>query len=84
LIPPDQLASVVNNIGLPTSGMNLSYGNSGTVSVADTDMLITLKGQHVPTPAIVKMLREKLPAIYPGVVFSFLPADIVTQILNFV
>jgi multidrug efflux pump subunit AcrB len=83
MIPPDQLASVVNNIGLPISGINLSYGNSGTVSVADADMLITLKGQHPPTPAIVTMLREKLPAIYPGTTFSFLPADIVTQILNF-
>jgi multidrug efflux pump subunit AcrB len=83
MIPPDQLASVVNNIGLPISGINLSYGNSGTVSIADADMLITLKGQHPPTPAIVKMLRENLPAIYPGTTFSFLPADIVTQILNF-
>jgi len=83
IIPPDQLASVVNNIGLPISGINLSYGNSGTISVADADMLITLKGRHQPTPAIVKMLRETLPAMYPGTVFSFLPADIVTQILNF-
>ncbi|MCB8881464.1 efflux RND transporter permease subunit [Acidisoma cellulosilytica] len=83
LVPPDQIGSIVNNIGLPISGINLSYGNSGTVSVADADMLITLKGQHRPTDEIVKMLREKLPAAYPGTVFSFLPADIVTQILNF-
>jgi multidrug efflux pump subunit AcrB len=83
LIPPSQIASVVNNIGLPISGINLSYGNSGTVSIADADMLITLKGDHAPTAAVVKMLREKLPVAYPGTVFSFLPADIVTQILNF-
>jgi multidrug efflux pump subunit AcrB len=83
LIPPSQLASIVNNIGLPISGINLSYGNSGTVSVADADMLITLQGPHPPTAEIVKMLRAKLPAQYPGTVFSFLPADIVTQILNF-
>ncbi len=83
LIPPDQIAGIVNNIGLPGSGINLTYSNSGTVSVADTDMLITLKGEHRPTPQIVKMLREKLPPLYPGTVFSFLPADMVTQILNF-
>ncbi len=80
---PDQLASIVSNIGLPISGINLAYSNSGTVSVADTDMLITLKGGHRPTPDVVKMLREQLPAKYPGTVFSFLPADISTQILNF-
>ena len=82
-IPPDQLAGVVNNIGMPISGINLAYSNSGTVSVADADMLITLKGEHAPTPEIVQMLRERLPALYPGTTFSFLPADIVTQILNF-
>ena len=83
VIPPSQLSGVVNNIGLPVSGINLSYGNSGTVSIADSDMLITLKGDHPPTPDVVKMLREKLPVMYPGNTFSFLPADIVTQILNF-
>ncbi len=83
VIPPDQLGSIVNNIGLPISGINLSYNNSGTVSIADSDMLITLKGDHTPTPEVVKRLREKLPAMYPGTTFSFLPADIVTQILNF-
>jgi multidrug efflux pump subunit AcrB len=83
LIPPDQLGGIVSNIGLPISGINLSYGNSGTVSVADTDVLITLKGEHPPTPDVVRMLREKLPTLYPSMVFSFLPADIVTQILNF-
>ena len=83
LVPPSQLSGIVNNIGLPISGINLSYGNSGTVSIADSDMLITLKGEHAPTPDVVKMLREKLPVMYPGVTFSFLPADIVTQILNF-
>jgi multidrug efflux pump subunit AcrB len=82
-IPADQLGGIVSNIGMPISGINLSYGNSGTVSIADADMLITLKGEHRPTPQIVQMLRERLPALYPGTTFSFLPADIVTQILNF-
>ena len=83
IIPPDQLSGIVDNIGLPISGINLSYGNSGTISIADSDMLITLKGDHTPTADVVRMLREKLPALYPGTTFSFLPADIVTQILNF-
>ncbi|WP_158746677.1 efflux RND transporter permease subunit [Acidisphaera sp. L21] len=82
-IPPSQLAGIVANIGLPISGINLVYGNSGTVSIADSDLLITLKGNHPPTPQIVRMLRERLPKLYPGTTFSFLPADIVTQILNF-
>jgi multidrug efflux pump subunit AcrB len=83
VIPPDQLAGVVNNIGMPISGINLSYSNSGTVSVADADMLITMKGEHAPTADVVRKLRELLPEKYPGTTFSFLPADIVTQILNF-
>ncbi len=83
IIPPDNLATIVDNIGLPVSGINLSYGNSGTVSVADADVLISLKGDHAPTAEIVQALREKLPRLYPSATFSFLPADIVTQILNF-
>ncbi len=78
------VASMVDNIGLPISGTNLAYSNSGTIGSADGDILITLqKGQEKKTEELIKTLREKLPILFPGVTFSFLPADIVTQILNF-
>ena len=78
------VASMVDNIGMPVSGTNLAYSNSGTIGSADGDILITLeKGQEERSEALVKILREKLPLLFPGVSFSFLPADIVTQILNF-
>ncbi len=85
LIPPDRIASIVDNIGLPSSGINISYGNSGTIGVFDADISVTLnKGENATaTDVYVKTLREKLPAAFPGTTFSFLPADIVTQILNF-
>ena len=82
-IPPDRVASVVNNIGLPISGINLSYGNTGTIGVFDADMLVTLREGATSTDAYVKTLRERLPRAFPGVTFSFLPADMVSQILNF-
>ncbi len=83
VIPPNRIESVVDNIGLPNSGINISYGNSGTIGVFDADMLITLKEGPTATEAFVKMLREQLPKAFPGTTFSFLPADIVSQILNF-
>ena len=83
IIPPDRLASVVDNIGLPISGINISYGNSGTIGVFDADILLTLNEGATPTDAYVKTLRERLPKAFPGATFSFLPADIVSQILNF-
>jgi multidrug efflux pump subunit AcrB len=83
IIPPDRIESVVDNIGLPISGINISYGNSGTIGVFDADMLITLKEGATSTDAYVKTLREQLPKAFPGMTFSFLPADIVSQILNF-
>ncbi|MDR5755382.1 efflux RND transporter permease subunit [Caballeronia sp. LZ035] len=82
-IPPDQLKSMVDNIGLPVSGINLTYNNSGTTGSADGDILISLDENHDPTAHYVKTLRELLPRAYPGVTFSFLPADIISQILNF-
>ncbi|WP_206997155.1 efflux RND transporter permease subunit [Trinickia mobilis] len=82
-IPPDQLASIIDNIGLPNSGINLTYNNSGTTGPQDGDILISLKEDHSPTAQYVKTLREKLPREFPGTTFSFLPADIVSQILNF-
>ncbi|MCX4198037.1 efflux RND transporter permease subunit [Methylobacterium organophilum] len=84
LIPQDQVASVVNNIGLPISGINISYGNSGTIGTFDADMLVTLNaGEGVSTAALTRTLRERLPRDFPGLTFAFLPADIVSQILNF-
>jgi multidrug efflux pump subunit AcrB len=83
LIPPARIASIVDNIGLPNSGINISYGNSGTIGVFDADISVTLNEGETATDAYVKTLREKLPAAFPGTTFSFLPADIVTQILNF-
>ncbi|MFP3569639.1 efflux RND transporter permease subunit [Paraburkholderia sp. SIMBA_030] len=82
-VPPDQLASVVDNIGLPVSGINLTYNNSGTIGPQDGDIMISLKTGHAPTADYVRRLREALPQAFPGTTFSFLPADIVSQILNF-
>jgi multidrug efflux pump subunit AcrB len=83
IIPRDRLASIVDNIGLPISGINISYGNSGTIGVFDADILVSLNEGTTPTDVYVKTLREQLPKSFPGTTFSFLPADIVSQILNF-
>ncbi|MFP6560179.1 efflux RND transporter permease subunit [Paraburkholderia sp. B3] len=83
VIPQSQISSLVDNVGLPVSGINLSYSNSAPASAADADILITLKPDHRPTADYVRSLRAILPDAFPGVTFSFLPADIVTQILNF-
>nr|MEA2799094.1 hypothetical protein [Phenylobacterium sp.] len=83
IIPADQLAGVVDNIGVSVSGINMAYNNSGTISAADADILISLSPKHGPTAGYVQQMREKLPALFPGVTFSFLPADMVSQILNF-
>jgi multidrug efflux pump subunit AcrB len=83
MIPPRRLASVVDNIGLPNSGINLTYGNSGTIGVEDSDMLITLNKGQTETAEYVKRLRKALPKAFPGTNFAFLPADMVSQILNF-
>ena len=82
-IPPDQLDNIVDNIGLPYSGINMAYQNTGTIGPEDGDALISLKEDHAPTAAYVKRLRTILPQKFPGATFSFLPADIVSQILNF-
>ncbi len=82
-IPPAQLDNIVDNIGLPYSGINMAYQNTGTIGPEDGDALISLKADHGPTAAFIKQLRTILPRKFPGVTFSFLPADIVSQILNF-
>jgi multidrug efflux pump subunit AcrB len=82
-IPPNQLDNVVTNIGLPISGINIAYGNTGTIGPEDADILISLKENHSPTADYVKQLRTQLPRQFPGATFSFLPASITAQILNF-
>jgi len=82
-IPSKQLASIVDNIGLSVSGINTSFSNSGTIGPQDGDILISLKEDHGPTDEMIKVLRTSLPQHFPGVSFAFLPADIVSQILNF-
>jgi multidrug efflux pump subunit AcrB len=83
IIPPRDLGEVVDNIGLPVSGINAAYGNSGAIGPEDADIYVTLKPNHRPTPDYVYTLRQELPQDFAGATFSFLPADIITQILNF-
>ena len=83
VIPANDIQSVVDNIGLPVSSINLTYTNSGTIGSMDADILVSLKPDHAPTANYVRALRGRLPGEFPGTVFAFLPADIVSQILNF-
>jgi multidrug efflux pump subunit AcrB len=83
VIPPDQLVSIVDNIGLPNSTTGTLYMNSGTIGPEDGDILISLNEDHSPTANFVKTLRTILPQSFPGSTFSFLPADMVSQVLNF-
>jgi multidrug efflux pump subunit AcrB len=83
-IPEKDLVTVLDNIGLPYSSINLTYSNSGTIGTADGEILVQLKEERgKPTSAYVDELRRRLPRDFPGVQFFFQPADIVTQILNF-
>jgi multidrug efflux pump subunit AcrB len=82
-IPAAEVSSIIDNIGLPYSGINLSYSNSAPVGTSDADVLVTLTPKHHPTGDYVDRLRLDLAKQFPGVMFAFLPSDIVTQILNF-
>ncbi|MGA7401225.1 MAG: efflux RND transporter permease subunit, partial [Candidatus Sulfotelmatobacter sp.] len=82
-IPAAEVQSVIDNIGLPYSGINLSYSNSAPVGTSDADILVTLSADHQPTDNYIHQLRLTLPKQFPGVIFAFLPADMVGQILNF-
>ena len=82
-IPANEVSSIIDNIGLPYSGINLSYSNSAPVGTSDADILVTLSANHRPTDDYVRHLRQELPKQFPGVTFYFLPADMVGQILNF-
>ena len=83
VIPPQELDNVLDNIGLPYSTINWMYSGSGTIGAGDADVLVSLKDNHRPTADYVRELRQRLPKEFPGTMFSFLPADMVTQILNF-
>jgi len=83
VIPSDQLGAIMDNVGLPLSNIDLVYTNSGTIGPQDGDVTIALKDGHSPTADFVKTLREQLPREFPGSQFSFLPADMTSQILNF-
>jgi multidrug efflux pump subunit AcrB len=83
IIPPDQIETMTDNIGMPISGINMTYNNTGVMGPQDGDIQIKLKDDHPPTENYVKAMREQLPRLFPGTSFAFLPADIVNQILNF-
>ncbi|MGD1036738.1 MAG: efflux RND transporter permease subunit, partial [Roseiarcus sp.] len=83
IVPPTELAALVDNVGMPISGINLTYSNTGVIGPQDGDIQIKLAEDHRPTADYVRALREELPRRFPGVVFGFLPADIISQILNF-
>jgi multidrug efflux pump subunit AcrB len=83
IIPPKEVETLADNIGMPISGINMTYNNTGVIGSQDGDIQIKLTEKHRPTAEYVKTLREQLPQAFPGMTFAFLPADIVSQILNF-
>src|SRR6202453_737078 len=83
VIPPAELGAIVDNIGTYLSSINTIYNNTGTIGESDGDIQISLNEGHAPTSGYVNRLRDELPHRFPGMTFSFLPADIVSQILNF-
>jgi multidrug efflux pump subunit AcrB len=83
LVPAAELDTILDNLGVPNSGINLSYSNAGTIGTLDGEILMSLRKGHRPTAEWVTLLRRELPRRFPGVEFFFQPADIVTQILNF-
>jgi CzcA family heavy metal efflux pump len=83
VIPSGEIETMTDNIGIPISGINMTYNNTGVIGSQDGDIQIKLKEGHEPTETYIRRLREELPRRFPGVAFAFLPADIVNQILNF-
>jgi CzcA family heavy metal efflux pump len=82
-VPASETVNIVDNIGLPYSGINLAYSTSAPIGPADADIYVNLTPQHKPTAAYVRALRTQLAATYPSSTFAFLPADMIGQILNF-
>jgi hypothetical protein len=83
IIPADQLLGIIDNLGIPYSGINTSYNTTGTVSSADGDILVTLSPKHDPTNNFVQAIRARMHHEFPDVSVWFPPPDIATQILNF-
>ena len=83
LVGPGQIDTVLDNIGLPYSGMNIALSDSATVGPMDGEILISLKSRHTPTAELVAGLRRELPRRFPELQFFFQPADIIDQVLNF-
>ena len=83
VIPAEEIVTLVDNIGLPPSSINLTYNSTGVIGTQDGDIQIALRKEHRPTAEYVRKLREILPRTFPDTTFSFPPADIVSQILNF-
>jgi multidrug efflux pump subunit AcrB len=83
VIPSSQISSIVDNLGLPYSGINLAYSTSAPVGPGDADVFVNLREGHRPTAEYVRTLRARLAAVYPSTTFAFLPADMISQILNF-
>ncbi|TXI47178.1 efflux RND transporter permease subunit [Methylophilus sp.] len=83
VIPADEILTIVDNIGMPISSINMTYNNTGLTGAHDGDIQIALKAHHAPTASYIRTLREVLPKQFPDTTFSFPPADIVSQILNF-
>ena len=82
-IPPEEFHGMLDNIGMPASSINLTYNDSGLIGTGDADILVSLAERHRPTPGYIEKLRARLPREFPGITFYFLPADIVSQSINF-
>jgi multidrug efflux pump subunit AcrB len=82
-VPASELHGILDNVGIPNSSVNLSYNTSGVIGPGDADILVSLKPGHAPTETYIRRLRKKLGQEFPGNMFYFLPADIVSQTLNF-
>src|SRR5205823_4748669 len=83
VIPHREITTMLDNLGIPNSGINLSLSDGSQISPADGEILIALSEEHHPTAAYMKKLRRELPGKFPGVTFWFAPSDIATQVLNF-
>jgi multidrug efflux pump subunit AcrB len=83
VVPANELVTILDNLGMPYSSMNTSYSNTGVIGNSDSDILVSLTPKHHPTANYVRELRKVLPREFPGVIFYFLPADMISQILNF-
>ncbi|MGC1519997.1 MAG: efflux RND transporter permease subunit, partial [Steroidobacteraceae bacterium] len=83
LVPPAELGTILDNLGVAVSGINKTYSNAGTFGSHDGEIQVSLNAGHRPTQDYVEQMRRELPRRFPGVEFFFQPADMVTQILNF-